>query len=152
MSTASAVSRKRRGFTLRHFLVPMHRPGDETAVLSAKAKDFRGGRNGERGEIASSTSGGRVKDEHSPKAKRPILTDKLPHYEKTLLSMLSNAEKENDCNGKYNQNDAAVRRLIYAGTLGVRFLLSPCCAVNRQRVNDCGVCLDRLINRCFVGD
>ncbi|MDY4882627.1 MAG: hypothetical protein SO127_09500 [Muribaculaceae bacterium] len=49
-------------------LVPMHRPGGETAVLSAKAKDFRGGRNGERGEIASSPSGGRVKDEHSPQS------------------------------------------------------------------------------------
>ena len=66
--------------------------------------------------------------------------------------MLSNAEKENDCNGKNNQNDAAVRRLINAGTLGVRLHLSLSCAVNRQRVNDCGVCLDRLINRCFVGD
>ena len=51
--------------------------------------------------------------------------------------MLSNAEKENDCNGKNYQNDAAVRRLIYAGTLGVRFHLSLSCAVNRQRVNDC---------------
>lgn len=66
--------------------------------------------------------------------------------------MLSNAEKENDCNGKNNQNDAAVRRLINAGTLGVCFHLSLCCAVNRQRVNDCGVCLDRLIYRRFVGD
>lgn len=66
--------------------------------------------------------------------------------------MLSNAEKENDCNGKNNQNDAAVRRLIYAGTLGVRFHLSLSCAVNRQRVNDCGVCLDRLIYRRFAGD
>ena len=45
--------------------------------------------------------------------------------------MLSNAEKENDCNGKNNQNDAAVRRLINAGTLGVRLILSLCCAVNR---------------------
>ena len=43
--------------------------------------------------------------------------------------MLSNAEKENDCNGKNNQNDAAVRRLINAGTLGVRLLLTLCCAV-----------------------
>ena len=76
MSVASAVSRRRRGFTLRHSLVPMRRPGGTAAVLSAKAKDFRGGRNGERGEIASSTSGGRGIDEHSPKAKRPILTDK----------------------------------------------------------------------------
>lgn len=66
--------------------------------------------------------------------------------------MLSNAEKENDCNGKNYQNDAAVRRLINAVTLGVRLLLTLSCAVNRQRVNDCGVCLDRLINRCFVGD
>ena len=66
MSVASAVSRRRRGFTLRHFLVPMHRPGGETAVLSAKAKDFRGGRNGERGEIASSLPGGRGNNEHSP--------------------------------------------------------------------------------------
>lgn len=66
--------------------------------------------------------------------------------------MLSNAEKENDCNGKNNQNDAAVRRLINAGTLGVRLILSLCCAVNRQRINDYGVCLDRLIYRCFVGD
>ena len=122
---------------MRHSLVPMHRPGGTAAVLSAKAKDFRGGCNGERGEIASSTSGGRGIYEHSPKAKRPILTDKSPHYEKTLLSMLSNAEKENDCNGKNYQNDAAVRRLIYAGTLGVRFHLSLSCAVNRQRVNDC---------------
>ena len=152
MSVAGAVSRRRRGFTLRHFLVPMHRPGGTAAVLSAKAKDFRGGRNVERGEIASSTSGGRGIYEHSPKAKRPILTDKSPHYEKTLLSMLSNAEKENDCNGKNNQNDAAVRRLINAGTLGVRLLLTLCCAVNRQRVNDCRVRLNRLINRCFVGD
>ena len=47
----------------------------------------RAGRNGERGEIASSTSGGRGIYEHSPKAKRPILTDKSPTYEKTLLSM-----------------------------------------------------------------
>ena len=68
-------------------LVPMRRPGGKTAVLSAKAKDFRVGRNGERGEIASSASGGRVKDEHSPKAKRPILTDKSHTYEKTLLTM-----------------------------------------------------------------
>ena len=122
------------------------------AVLSAKAKDFRGGRNGESEEIASSPSGGRVKDEHSPKAKRPILTDKSPHYEKTLLSMLSNEEKEYDCNGKNNQNNAAVRRLINSGTLGVRLILSLCCAVNRQRVNNYGVCLDRLIYRRFVGD
>ena len=60
MSVGSAVSRRRRGFTLLYSLVPMHRPGGETAVLSAKAKDFRGGRNGECGEIASSASGGRV--------------------------------------------------------------------------------------------
>ena len=86
MSAASAVSRKRRGFTLLHYLVPMP-TGRLAAVLSAKAKDFRGGRNGECGEIASSPSGGRVKDEHSPKAKRPILTDKSPTYEKTLLTM-----------------------------------------------------------------
>ena len=152
MSVASAVSRGRGGPTLLHSLVPMHRPGGTAAVLSAKAKDFRGGCNGERGEIASSTSGGRGIYEHSPKAKRPILTDKSPHYEKTLLSMLSNAEKENDCNGKNNQNDAAVRRLINAGTLGVRLLLTLCCAVNRQRINGCGVCLDRLIYRRFVGD
>ena len=66
--------------------------------------------------------------------------------------MLSNAEKENDCNGKNNQNDAAVRRLINAGTLGVQLLLTLCCAVNRQRVNNYGVCLDRLIYRRFVGD
>ncbi len=66
--------------------------------------------------------------------------------------MLSNAEKENDCNGKNNQNDAAVRRLINAGTLGVRLLLTLRCAVNRQRVNNYGVCLDRLIYRRFVGD
>ena len=130
----------------------MHRPGGTAAVLSAKAKDFRGGRNGERGEIALSPSGGRVEDEHSPKAKRPILTDKSPHYEKTLLSMLSNEEKEYDCNGKNNQNNAAVRRLINSGTLGVRLILSLCCAVNRQRVNNYGVCLDRLIYRRFVGD
>lgn len=32
--------------------------GRLAAVLSAKAKDFRVGRNGERGEIASSPSGG----------------------------------------------------------------------------------------------
>ena len=152
MSVASAVSRKRRGFTLRHFLVPMHRPGGTAAVLSAKAKDFRGGCNGERGEIASSTSGGRGIYEHSPKAKRPILTDKSPHYEKTLLSMLSNEEKEYDCNGKNNQNNAAVRRLINSGTLGVRLILSLCCAVNRQRVNDYGVSANGLINRRFVGD
>ena len=91
MSAASAVSRKRRGFTLLHYLVPMP-TGRLAAVLSAKAKDFRGGRNGERGEIASSPSGGRVKDEHSPmrsvyrrtcignrltmSEKRPILSDK----------------------------------------------------------------------------
>ena len=97
---------------MQHSLVPMHRPGGTAAVLSAKAKDFCGGCNGERGEIASSASGGRVKDEHSPKAKRPILTDKSPTYEKTLLSMLSDEEKENYCNGKNNQNNAAVRRLI----------------------------------------
>ena len=71
---------------------------------------------------------------------------------KTILSILSDEEKENYCNGKYNQNDASVRRLINAGTLGVCFHFSLCCAVNRQRVNDCGVSLDRLINRCFVGD
>ena len=58
--------------------------------------------------------------------------------------MLSDEEKENCCNGKNNQNDAAVRRFIYAGTLGVRLLLSLCCAVNRQRVNGYGVSLDRL--------
>ena len=66
--------------------------------------------------------------------------------------MLSNAEKENDCNGKNNQNNAAVRRLINSGTLGVRLIFSLCCAVNRQRVNNYGVCLDRLIYRRFVGD
>ena len=87
MSVASAVSRRRRGFTLLHSLVPMHRPGGTAAVLSAKAKDFRVGRNGVRGEIALSPSGGRVEDEHSPKSKRPILTDKSPTYEKTLLTM-----------------------------------------------------------------
>ena len=86
------------------------------------------------------------------KAKRPILTDKSPHYEKTLLSMLSNAEKENDCNGKKNQNHASVRRLINTGTLGVRLILSLRCAVNRQRVNDYGVSANRLIYRCLVGD
>ena len=66
--------------------------------------------------------------------------------------MLFNEEKEYDCNGKNNQSDVAVRRLINTGTLGVRLILSLCCAVNRQRVNDYGVCLDRLIYRCFVGD
>ena len=66
--------------------------------------------------------------------------------------MLFNAEKENDCNGNNNQNDASVRRLINAGTLGVRLLLSLCCAVNRQRVNDRGVCLYRLQDGSFVGD
>ena len=130
----------------------MRRPGGRAVVLSAKAKDFRVGRNGVRGEIALSPSGGRVEDEHSPKAKRPILTDKSPHYEKTLLSMLSNEEKEYDCNGKNNQNNASVRRLINSGTLGVRLILALRCAVNRQRINGCGVCLDRLIYRRFVGD
>ena len=76
----------------------------------------------------------------------------VAHNEKISLIMLFNAEKENDCNGNNNQNDASVRRLINAGTLGVRLLLSTCCAVNRQRVNDRGVCLDRLIYRSFVGD
>ena len=66
--------------------------------------------------------------------------------------MQFNEEKEYDCNGKNNHSDATVRRLINAGTLGVRLILSLRCAVNRQRVNDCGVCLDRLIYRCFVGD
>lgn len=66
--------------------------------------------------------------------------------------MLSNEEKEYDCNGKKNQNHASVRRLINAGTLGVRLILALCCAVNRQRVNDHRVCLDRLIYRRFVGD
>ena len=97
-----------------HSLVPMRRPGGTAAVLSAKAKDFRGGCNGERGEIASSTSGGRGIYEHSPKAKRPILTDKSPTYEKTLLTMQFNEEKEYDCNGKNNHSDATVRRLINA--------------------------------------
>ena len=60
MSVASAVSRRRRVFTLLRSLVPMLLPGGETAVLSAMAEDFCGGRNGERGEIASSASGGRV--------------------------------------------------------------------------------------------
>ena len=55
------------------------------------------------------------------KAKRPILADKSPTYEKTLLTMQFNEEKEYDCNGKNNQSDATVRRLINAGTLGVRF-------------------------------
>ena len=130
----------------------MRRPGGRAAVLSAKAKDFRGGRNGERGEIASSASGGRVKDEHSPKAKRPILTDKSPTYEKTLLTMQFNEEKEYDCNGKKNQNHASVRRLINTGTLRVRIILALRCAVNRQRVNDCGVSANSLIYRCLVGD
>lgn len=66
--------------------------------------------------------------------------------------MLSNEEKEYDCNGKNNQNNASVRRLINAGTIGVRLILSLCCAVNRQRVKNYGVCLDRLIYRRFVGD
>ena len=70
-----------------HYLVPMRRPGGRAAVLSAKAKDFRGGRHGERGEIASSDSGGRVKDEHSPLrsvyrkkfiVKRTVLCLRLP--------------------------------------------------------------------------
>ena len=69
----------------------------------------RAGRNGECGEIASSPSGGRVKDEHSPKAKRPILTDKSPE---TLLSTFIYEEKEYECHSNNNQNDAAVRRLI----------------------------------------
>lgn len=66
--------------------------------------------------------------------------------------MLSNEEKEYDCNCKNNQNNASVRRLINAGTLGVRLILSLRCAVNRQRVNDCGVCANSLIYRCLVGD
>ena len=66
--------------------------------------------------------------------------------------MLSNEEKEYDCNGKNNQNNAAVRRLINSGTLGVHLILSLCCAVNRQRVNDCGVSANSLIYRCLVGD
>ena len=66
--------------------------------------------------------------------------------------MLFNAEKENNCNRKNNQNDASIRRFINAGILGVCFHLSLCCAVNRQRVNGYGVSLDILIYRCFVGD
>ena len=66
--------------------------------------------------------------------------------------MLSNEEKEYDCNGKNNQNNAAVRRLINPGTLGVRLILALRCAVNRQRVNDSGVSANRLIYRCLVGD
>lgn len=66
--------------------------------------------------------------------------------------MLSNEEKEDDCNGKNNQNNAAVRRLINSGTLGVHLILSLCCAVNRQRVNDCGVSANSLIYRSLVGD
>ena len=66
--------------------------------------------------------------------------------------MLSNEEKEYDCNGKNNQNNASVRRLINSGTLGVRLILALRCAVNRQRVNNYGVCLDRMIYRRFVGD
>lgn len=66
--------------------------------------------------------------------------------------MLFNAEKENNCNCKNNQNDASIRRFINAGILGVCFHLSLVIAVNRQRVNGCGVSLDRLINRSFVGD
>lgn len=45
----------------------MYRPLGATDALSVRAKDFIGGRNGERGEIASSTSGGRVNNPHSPK-------------------------------------------------------------------------------------
>ena len=66
--------------------------------------------------------------------------------------MLSNEEKEDDCNGKNNQNNAAVRRLINSGTLGVRLILALRCAVNRQRVNDCGVSANSLIYRSLVGD
>ena len=66
--------------------------------------------------------------------------------------MLSNEEKEYDCNGKKNQNNASVRRLINTGTLGVRLILALRCAVNRQRVNDCGVSANSLIYRCLVGD
>ena len=66
--------------------------------------------------------------------------------------MLSNEEKEYDCNGKNNQNNASVRRLINSGTLGVRLILALRCAVNRQRVNDCGVSANSLIYRCLVGD
>ena len=66
--------------------------------------------------------------------------------------MLSNEEKEYDCKGKNNQNNASVRRLINAGTLGVRLILSLCCAVNRQRVNNCGVRANGLANGSRVGD
>ena len=66
--------------------------------------------------------------------------------------MLSNEEKEYECHCKNNQNDAAVRRLINTGTLGVRLILALRCAVNRQRVNDDGVSANRLIYRCLVGD
>ena len=66
--------------------------------------------------------------------------------------MLSNEEKEYDCNGKNNQNNASVRRLINTGTLGVRLILALRCAVNRQRVNDDRVSANGLINRRFVGD
>ena len=66
--------------------------------------------------------------------------------------MQFNEEKEYDCNGKKNQNNASIRRLINAGTLGVRLILSLCCAVNRQRVNDYGVSANGLINCRFVGD
>ena len=59
MSAASAVSRKRRGFTLLHYLVPMP-TGRLAAVLSAIGRASRVGRNVERREIASSPSGGRV--------------------------------------------------------------------------------------------
>ena len=86
---------------------------------------------------------------HPINEKRPILADKSPE---TLLSTFIYEEKEYECHCKNNQNDAAVRRLINAGTLGVQLLLTLCCAVNRQRINGCGVCLDRLIYRRFVGD
>ena len=61
-------------------------------------------------------------------------------------------EKEYDCNGKNNQNNASVRRLINAGTLGVRIILALRCAVNRQRINNSGVSANSLIYRCLVGD
>ena len=78
-SAASAVSRKRRGFTLLHSLVPMRRPCGRAAVLSAKAKDFRGGRNGECGEIASSASGGRAYKPHSPKSEATYPHGQVAH-------------------------------------------------------------------------
>lgn len=78
---AGGVSHRCSGFPLRHCLVPMRPTARLADVLATQAKDFLIGRNGERGEIASSAFGW-------GKEKRLILTDKTPTKSNSIMRAL----------------------------------------------------------------